>query len=120
MAKCGPPRFITPFLTTPAKLYNLTTEEETLTGQPIEELQFVKNIQVKFDIDLKDAHQLFPAGQIPIGRFTAISGVQVSINQVLEIDNKFYRVIASNDARVKNTVYFFTLHMELFQHAPLP
>lgn len=119
MVTCAPSSVINQFLTTPADLFNLTTEEETLTGQPIEELSFVKRIFVHFTSNLTDEHQLFPAGQIPVGRFKALSKVQVTTNQVLKIDGQHYRVIAAPPATVKRKTYFFTLHMELFQHNPI-
>lgn len=116
MVTCAPSSVIDQFLTTPADLYNLTIDNETITGQPIEELVFVKRIFVHFASNLTDEHNLFPAGQIPIGRFKALSKTQVVTNQVLKIDGVHYRVIAAPPAKVKRRVYFFTLHMELFQH----
>lgn len=119
MTTCSSSSAINQFLTTPAELFNLTTQEETLTGQPIEELSFVKNILVYFTPNLTDEHQMFPAGQIPVGRFKLLSKVQITTNQVLKIDGEHYRVIASNETKVKRKTYFFTVHMELFQHNPI-
>jgi len=110
---------INQFLTTPADLFNITTDEDTLTGQPIEELSFVKTIHVYFTPNLTDEHQMFPAGQVPVGRFKALSKVQVITNQVLKIEGQHYRVIASNETKVKRKTYFFTIHMELFEHNPI-
>jgi len=117
MGFCGKIGGIRSFLTSSAKLFNISKTRDTLTGQPIEELVFVKNIRVFFEPKTSDEHRLFPAGQVKIGQFTALSLEAVTDQQVLEIKNIRYRVIADNDIKYKETTFYFQLHLDFYKHA---
>lgn len=116
MPFCGKIGGVRSFLTSTAKLFNISRTKNTLTGQPIEELIFVKNIKVHFAPRSSDEHRLFPAGQIKVGQFTAISLDEVTDQQMLEIKNIEYRVIANNEILYKNKTFYWQLHLDFYKH----
>lgn len=116
MPFCGKIGGVRSFLTSTATVYTISKTKNTLTGQPIETLVLLKTIKVHFEPRSSDEHGLFSAGQIKIGQFTAISLDEVLEQQVLEIKNIKYRVLANNEIRYKNKTFYWQLHLEFFRH----
>lgn len=116
MGFCGKIGGIRSFLTSTAKLFNIDKTKDTLTGQPIETTIFVKNIKVLFEPRSSDEHRLFPSGQIKVGQFTALSLDEVLEQQILEIKNIKYRVVANNEIRYRTQVFYWMLHLDYYKH----
>ncbi len=108
---------LTPYLHTSANLYNITTEE-TESGQPVESLSLVKALKVFFEAYSYQSaiYKLFAPGQIKIGDFLCITDRIVNVNQVLEINDEYYRVVASNQLIVQKVTLGYELSLERYKH----
>ncbi len=109
--------FISGFLTTTAKLYNVTLTENEL-GEQIESLTLVKNIKVYFSPqgNVHDLYKLFEPGQIKVGEFLLISDKSVVTGQVLEIDSVKYRSKFSKNLKFKSRGLAYVSYLEHYKH----
>ena len=108
--------FISGFLNQTAKLYSIDATTAAASGQPIETLVYLRDIKVYFSSNPRQIFQLFGAGQVPIGQFTAISVEETETNQILEINDVKYRIEAANPASFKNRTFAYINYLARFQH----
>lgn len=106
------------FLNKKANQYNIdnTTNTSPSTGQPIESLVFVKRIPVYFGPNPPRVFRLYAVGQVKEGSFVAFSEKATATNQVLEIDDIKYRIVAANPLQFKNRTLAYVNYLEYYKH----
>jgi len=110
--------FIGRFLTKEARIFNIDRSATTPTGQPIEVPTLAFTIKVQFNPKQRRDFGLFNSGKVTIGQFFALGESELIVpQQLMEIENVTYRVVAVNSSEFQNgKTYFFKYWLDLFEH----